>query len=156
MAKFDPVALHPLDGPPYDKLHFVRLNPQRVPLYTVAGSPSAAAGAERALARAFALYGGACFYCGKTFKPQPLSPRGAHRDHVVAQSCGGSDRLHNLVIACSPCGSKKADRPLEDFQPPAATKYSAALERHIARALGAASPKASALPRPKPAAAAGP
>jgi 5-methylcytosine-specific restriction endonuclease McrA len=89
-----------------------------------------------ALARAFAAYGGSCFYCEREFPPQKLSTRGAHRDHVIATSKGGSDRLHNLVIACQECGTEKANRSIRDFRPSAADKYVAALERHIARALG--------------------
>ena len=137
MAKIDPVALHPLEGPPYDKLHFVRMTATRVPLYWVEGTALAPAGALASLQQAFRKYGGSCFYCGRQFPAQDFSKAGAHRDHVVARSHGGSDRLHNLVIACSKCGTAKADRAVQDFQPTAAKTYLAALERHLARALGA-------------------
>ena len=136
MAKLDPVTLHPLAGVPYEQIEFVKLNNKRVPLYKVRGVTSSEMGAKAALAQAFRRYGGKCFYCPVTFKAQPLSKSPAHRDHVVAHSVGGSDRLHNLVIACKKCGSDKGARSLEDFKPSAAREYIYALERHIARALG--------------------
>ena len=140
MARFDPIALHPLAGRPYDKIRFVRMTPSRVPLYRVEGSSAAERGAGDALRVAFAIHGGECFYCRRRFKPQPLSRKQAHRDHVVPCSRGGSDRLHNLVIACTGCGAAKADRPIRHFDPAAADRLLVELERHIARALGARQP----------------
>jgi 5-methylcytosine-specific restriction endonuclease McrA len=137
MAKIDPITLHPIAGLPYEKIRFVRMTSKRVPLYAVQGVDGER-GASEALRRAFCEYGGRCFYCDMRFKPQKLSSRGAHRDHVVAASHGGSARLHNLVIACRRCGSEKADKPVRQFRPEAADRYLSALERHIARALGAA------------------
>lgn len=137
MAKMGPIAIHPLPGLPYDKLLFVRLSANRTPYYQVFGSNAAPCGAFKALGHAFQLYGGVCYYCQRKFKPHPLSRSRAHRDHVVPRSSGGSDRLHNLVIACKKCGSEKADKPLRAFQPKLADHYLCALETHIAKALGA-------------------
>ncbi|MET1112973.1 MAG: HNH endonuclease [Allosphingosinicella sp.] len=155
MAKIDPIAAHPLAGIPYEKLKFVRMNNRRVPLYSVEGIVRAPERPIDALGRAFAKYGGECFYCGKPFKPQPLSPKGPHRDHVMPVCDGGSDRLHNLVIACAGCGSAKSNKAWPDFDPKATKRYLAALEKHLARSFGwPASP--SARPPPSPASAAGP
>jgi 5-methylcytosine-specific restriction endonuclease McrA len=136
VAKIDPIALHPLQGVPYDRLEFARMLPDRTPLYRVIGSDKEPSGAFKALGCAFERYGGTCFYCDKKFPPQPLAEGRAHRDHVVPASASGSDRLHNLVIACSGCGAKKANKPLHRFRPRASDAYLQALEGHIARALG--------------------
>jgi 5-methylcytosine-specific restriction endonuclease McrA len=142
MAKIDPIALHPISGLPYEKIRFVRMNAKRIPLYAV-DEHEGECGAAKALDRAFRLYGGQCFYCQTNFQPQAFSTGGAHRDHVVADSSGGSERLHNLVVACQACGSRKSNKPLRKFRPEAADRYLAVLERHIANALGARAGKAS-------------
>jgi 5-methylcytosine-specific restriction endonuclease McrA len=136
VAKIDPIAKHPLDGLPYDRLEFVKMGPDRTPYYRVVGSNRDPSGALKALGHAFEKYGGACFYCRKKFPPQRLSEKRAHRDHVIPESIGGSNRLHNLVIACAGCGTAKANKPLRQFRPKLADSYLEALERHIARALG--------------------
>ncbi len=138
MTNIDRIAAHPLDGAPYDKLEFVRLDQNRAPLYRVKGCDAPASGALDALGRAFARYGGKCFYCPTKFTPQALSLQGAHRDHVVPKSRGGSGMLHNLVIACSKCDRTKANHPIHDFRPIAAKDYLAALEKHIAASVKAA------------------
>jgi 5-methylcytosine-specific restriction endonuclease McrA len=133
MSKIDGrIAAHPLSGPPYDKIEFVRLNQHRVPLYRVAGCSNVPESAPQALRRAFAKYGGKCFYCPTKFRPHSLAEREAHRDHVLATSKGGRDLLHNLVIACRKCGRDKADDLIHDFKPKAAKAYLAALQNHIA------------------------
>ena len=149
MAKIDPIARHPVSGLPYDRLEYVRLGPDRTPCYRVTGSERDPSGAFKALGHAFEMYGGDCYYCGKKFKPHRLSEGRAHRDHVIPESAGGSERLHNLVIACTLCGTKKANRPIRAFKPSAADKYIAALEAHIARALGVEDLRASSPPPPK-------
>ncbi|MEA3016686.1 MAG: hypothetical protein QOI38_1408, partial [Sphingomonadales bacterium] len=131
-----PIAKHPLDGLPYDRLEFVKLSSDRTPHYRVIGSQRTPCGALKALGHAFEIYGGACFYCGKKFGPHRLTKKLVHRDHIVPQSHGGSDRLHNLVIACANCGTEKADKPIRQFRPKLADSYLRLLERHIARALG--------------------
>ena len=136
MAKIDPIAKHPLQGLPYDRLEYVKLSADRIPHYRVIGSRRDPCGAFKALGHAFEMYGGTCFYCGKKFAPQLLSEKRAHRDHIIPESAGGSDRLHNLVIACTKCGTKKSDKPIRQFRPKLADTYLQALERHIARALG--------------------
>ncbi|HEU0134356.1 MAG TPA: HNH endonuclease signature motif containing protein [Allosphingosinicella sp.] len=135
MAKINPIAAPPFPGLPYEQIEFVRLDAKRVPLYRVKGYPEVA-GAFQVLGRAFERFGGECFYCGKKFRPDSFSKNKAHRDHVVADSSGGSPRLHNLVIACVRCGTLKANKPVRQFRPKAADKYLAILEAHISRALG--------------------
>jgi 5-methylcytosine-specific restriction endonuclease McrA len=103
----------------------------------VEGADVAPAGALEALSRAFQRYGGKCFYCPTRFEPQPFSPTTAHRDHVIAASAGGSDLLHNLVIACHRCDTEKGSDTVQDFRPKAAKAYLAALEKHIARCVRA-------------------
>jgi 5-methylcytosine-specific restriction endonuclease McrA len=129
------LAAHPLNRKPYNQLEFVNLDHNRVPLYRVAGRSEAPCGAKEALGRAFALYGGQCFYCHVKFSPQPLSVQGPHRDHVVAESAGGSNLLHNFVIACHHCGRAKSHDPIHDFQPRAAKAYFEALTAHIANCI---------------------
>jgi len=58
---------------------------------------------------------GRCFYCGQ-FMHEPekvvegdVSNLLATIDHVVPKSKGGGDVLHNMVVACMPCNSKKSD-----------------------------------------------
>lgn len=46
-----------------------------------------------------------CAYCGKKF-----SPRDLNFDHVTPKSRGGKTNWENIVTACFPCNSKKADR----------------------------------------------
>jgi 5-methylcytosine-specific restriction endonuclease McrA len=138
MSKLDKlIAAHPLGCSPYDKLQFVNFDTHGIPLYTVAGIESPPTGAFEALGRAFAQYGGKCFYCPTKFKPQPLSNEltRAHRDHVIASSQGGSDLLHNLVIACGKCGRTKSNDPIHDFRPKSAKEYLDALNKHIAACL---------------------
>lgn len=136
------IVAHPIPAVPYDKLEFVRFDGNRVPLYQVKGCSEPPAGALHALGRAFARYGGKCFYCPTRFRPHSLADRKAHRDHVLATSRGGSDMLHNLVIACEKCGRDKADDLIHEFRPRAARDYLAALEKHIAEAVRASAPPA--------------
>jgi 5-methylcytosine-specific restriction endonuclease McrA len=141
MAKIDQLlAAHPIRQNPYDKLEFAGRNHHKIPLYRVRGCEKLPAGAPEALARAFAKYGGQCFYCPTKFDPQLFSPGKAHRDHVLATSLGGSDLLHNLVIACQACGREKANDPIHYFKPKAAKKYLIALDKHIERCIKDAEP----------------
>jgi 5-methylcytosine-specific restriction endonuclease McrA len=127
------IAAHPVRTCPYDKLRFARLDHNRTPLYSVDGVGGAECGPYKALGRALGHYGGRCFYCGRPFKPQAFSPGTVHRDHVFPKTAGGLDLLHNLVIACQPCGRLKAADPIHEFRPKAAKEYLAALEAHVAR-----------------------
>lgn len=159
MAKLEQlIAAHPIRGLPYDMLEFVCFDRQRVPLYKVKGTDGTATGAPEALRKAFARYGGKCFYCRRRFKPQPLS-NDAHRDHVIPKKSGGSNLLHNLVIACAKCDSTKGCKPVHDFSAPSAQKYLSALNLHIRRCINDATPpppKPSGPPPPKRDAAADP
>lgn len=49
--------------------------------------------------------GNACRYCGSSEVPTV--------DHVIPRCQGGSDELHNLVVACRGCNSKKSGRTPE-------------------------------------------
>lgn len=55
--------------------------------------------------------GANCFYCKS---PIALIPTSTHRyatiDHVIPKSKNGSNKLHNLVIACADCNIVKADK----------------------------------------------
>lgn len=50
--------------------------------------------------------GNKCQYCGST--------KNLTIDHVIPKSKSGKDTWDNLVVACSPCNSKKGDRLLEE------------------------------------------
>ena len=53
-------------------------------------------------------WGHKCAYCGAKEVPLEL-------DHIVARSCGGSDRVSNLCTACRPCNQRKSNQSLEEF-----------------------------------------
>jgi 5-methylcytosine-specific restriction endonuclease McrA len=54
-------------------------------------------------------YGYTCCYCGKKFPSSELN-----LEHVIPKSRGGKTNWSNIVTACIPCNSKKADRlPVE-------------------------------------------
>lgn len=57
-----------------------------------------------------AKFGRRCVYCGATGVPLNI-------DHVVPRSCGGSDRITNLVLACVPCNQAKGNRDVREFAP---------------------------------------
>lgn len=61
----------------------------------------------------FARDGYCCQYCGRS--ATELRPRESlTRDHVVPLSRGGRNEWTNVVTACSPCNTRKANRlPLE-------------------------------------------
>lgn len=46
-----------------------------------------------------------CQYCGKRFSSAELT-----FDHLIPKSKGGKTNLENVVMACEPCNSKKADK----------------------------------------------
>lgn len=50
-----------------------------------------------------------CQYCGGHFKRKELT-----LDHVHPKSKGGKTEWTNIVSACGPCNSKKADKVLKD------------------------------------------
>lgn len=48
-----------------------------------------------------------CRYCGRTWEIMTV-------DHVIPRSKGGTNDPENLVAACQPCNSLKADRTPEE------------------------------------------
>ncbi|QBQ55860.1 RNA-guided endonuclease IscB [Nitrosococcus wardiae] len=77
-------------------------------------------------------WGRKCAYCGKNSAPREV-------EHIVPRSRGGSHRVSNLTLACTPCNQKKnsktatefgypqiqskANRPLKDAAAVNATRY---------------------------------
>jgi hypothetical protein len=122
---------HPIKGEPYALIEFVRHDGNGTPLYRVKGLGEPECGAFEALGKAFRLKGGRCFYCDKRFAAQALGPDTAHRDHVLPLSDGGTDNLHNLVIACNGCGHAKRSDDIFDFRPRAAKRYQRALIQYV-------------------------
>jgi len=52
---------------------------------------------------------GACYYCGKSFRPQELT-----MDHIVPIARGGKSSRGNVVPACKACNTnKKLEIPVE-------------------------------------------
>lgn len=51
-----------------------------------------------------------CVYCG-----EPLTLRGATKDHLTPQSRGGSDDITNIAPACYRCNIQKSDRTYDEF-----------------------------------------
>ena len=49
-----------------------------------------------------------CVYCGATDTPLEV-------EHIIPRSRGGSNRVSNLTIACTPCNQKKNCRTAEEF-----------------------------------------
>jgi 5-methylcytosine-specific restriction endonuclease McrA len=49
-----------------------------------------------------------CAYCDAQSVP-------LEKDHIVARSAGGSNRVSNLTLACRPCNQKKAARDVREF-----------------------------------------
>lgn len=56
---------------------------------------------------------GLCWYC-KEFTVSTKSTI----DHVVPQSKGGTDAYDNVVMACRPCNTRKADRTTQRLKTP--------------------------------------
>jgi 5-methylcytosine-specific restriction endonuclease McrA len=138
MAEADPthwhcVLAHPLNASPYNRIRFKRFDGQSTAIYEVEGH-AGESGAYEALARAFAKYGAECFHCGKRM-PASNSMDQASRDHIHPKAKGGSERLHNLVLAHKKCNQNKAALPLAKFNPDAGDKYLRALDEHISRCI---------------------
>ncbi len=49
-----------------------------------------------------------CAYCGEGDVPLEI-------EHIVPKSKGGSNRVSNLTLACTPCNQKKGNKPVEQF-----------------------------------------
>jgi len=52
-----------------------------------------------------------CAYCGKANVPLEI-------EHLIPRSRGGSDRVPNLTLACTPCNQKKGNRTAAEFGHP--------------------------------------
>jgi 5-methylcytosine-specific restriction endonuclease McrA len=153
----DPAAANrPLsDDVPYRMVVFKDYDQNGIPVYLVAGVNGAAMGADKALRVAHAKFGGRCFYCKKPLPHEQLTI-----DHAEPTAKGGKRVIQNLLIACQPCNSKKGDKAIELYKPGAGRDWLSALLRQVQERLdrldAAEAPKASAPPRPKQGAAAGP
>ncbi|EGJ29703.1 MULTISPECIES: RNA-guided endonuclease IscB [Moorena] len=53
-------------------------------------------------------WGRECAYCGKQNVPLQI-------EHIHPKSCGGSDRVSNLCLACEKCNRRKGNKPIEEF-----------------------------------------
>ena len=53
-------------------------------------------------------WGRKCAYCDKTNIPLEI-------EHIVPKSRGGSNRVSNLTLACTPCNQKKGTQTAEEF-----------------------------------------
>ena len=59
----------------------------------------------------FFRLGRCCYYCG-----DPLTLRGATKDHVIPRERGGSDDLVNIVPACWRCNHLKGQRTADEYR----------------------------------------
>ncbi len=71
-----------------------------------------------------------CQYCGRRFRSSELT-----MDHVVPRSQGGARTFENIVAACRPCNSKKANKSCDEvgmfpLRAPFAPKVLPASGRH--------------------------
>lgn len=53
-------------------------------------------------------WGRKCVYCGAEHTPLEV-------EHIHPKSRGGSNRVSNLTLACTPCNQRKGNRPVEEF-----------------------------------------
>jgi 5-methylcytosine-specific restriction endonuclease McrA len=68
-----------------------------------------------------------CLYCGREFPRSQLT-----RDHVLPLSKGGRDLWENVVAACFPCNSRKANRtPQQAGMPLLAVPYRPSWIEHL-------------------------
>lgn len=56
-------------------------------------------------------WGRCCAYCGKENVPLEI-------EHIVSRGKGGTDRISNLALACTPCNTKKGNRDIREFLAP--------------------------------------
>jgi 5-methylcytosine-specific restriction endonuclease McrA len=120
---------HPIGTKPYHCIRFSRFDHNAAPLYTVTGIDGEY-GAYNALRHALARHGGHCFHCGKWIEPQPMSQE-VNRDHIQPRSSGGSNYLHNLVLAHGDCNRAKGSKDLAQFSVERGDKYLKLLDQHI-------------------------
>jgi 5-methylcytosine-specific restriction endonuclease McrA len=120
---------HPINAKPYHCIRFSHFDHNAVPIYQITGVEGAY-GAYNALRHALARHGGHCFHCDGWIPPQPMSHE-ITRDHILPSSSGGSDYLHNLVLAHGDCNRAKGAKELADFSVERGSKYLRLLDRHI-------------------------
>jgi len=122
---------HPLQRAPYNAVKFSRFDHFGTPVFTVSDDvvPRNAKGALKA---AFERFGGNCFHC-KTFIPAGDFAEHVTLDHVRPLSKGGTDELHNLVLACKHCNRMKGDRLLARFSGDRGDEYLVALDIHLTK-----------------------
>jgi 5-methylcytosine-specific restriction endonuclease McrA len=124
------IAAHPLrDVKPYSEIHFERCDGYGTPLYSVGGDPRPM-GARKALRSAAEQFGGNCFHCGESLKPEDLT-----NDHLSPKADEGGDYLHNLVLACGKCNKKKGRHDLISYRPRKGREYLRALDEHLVRCI---------------------
>lgn len=127
------LAAHPIRKKPYNAIRLDHIDGNGVPIYRVARCERHM-GASAALKLAFETFGGHCFHCEIWMSPQPLSHR-CTRDHLRPKADGGSDYLHNLVLACGPCNRAKGRSGITDFHAERSAEYLKALDEHIVRCI---------------------
>jgi len=118
------VEKHPVSEEPYNRIALHDYLHGK-PRYRVEGDARYLC-AKRAVAVAFEIHGGRCFYCDKVAKPQKLSQHWT-RDHIWPVSDGGADILPNIVLACGTCNRSKAAKPLTQFDEARAITFASAL-----------------------------
>lgn len=64
--------------------------------------PRTAASRRRRRQLMLDIQGGRCFWC-----PSKLTFATATLDELVPRSCGGTQRLGNVVVACEPCNQRR-------------------------------------------------
>jgi 5-methylcytosine-specific restriction endonuclease McrA len=68
----------------------------------------------------YRIDGGTCVYCGFNYRLMNGVNMGAcgslSVDHLIPVSKGGSNKLSNLVTACSRCNNQKNDRQEDAFE----------------------------------------
>ena len=63
-----------------------------------------------------------CVYCGKKLL---VEDRNGHLDHIIAQSEGGTNNIHNFLLACGRCnGDEKRELDWKEFLEQKATSDS--------------------------------
>jgi 5-methylcytosine-specific restriction endonuclease McrA len=114
---------------PYRTLVYIR-HDRDTPLFAVAGVQGGPWKGERALRRASEVHPARCFYCHteKTKNQQALTI-----DHIDPAFAGRRGDIANLVLACVGCNRKKANRPVEEFDPKAGRSWLAAILRETRR-----------------------
>ena len=103
---------HPLPDVAYQALRYCRTNGARVDVFYVDGVPGGPFSAPTALRRSARQHGWRCAYriwCAD--RGDELSI-----DHLAPLTRGGTDRLHNLRIACADCNERKGDMKLQSFR----------------------------------------